>query len=183
MTDVAARGIDIPLLDNVINFDFPATPKLFVHRVGRAARAGRVGTAYSFVAPDEMAYLVDLYLFLGRPLKTVKTKAEAEAASASLAITGKSADAYYGSVPSTLIAAHQEDFLSMLEVRVDLYNQHRVMGNAMKHYKRSRPTASNESAARAKTLAVGVHPLLRARVSSAELERTSFVDQVFFSFL
>lgn len=58
VTDVAARGIDIPLLNNVINFDTPFSPKLFVHRVGRAGRAGHSGIAYSLVSPEEVVYNV-----------------------------------------------------------------------------------------------------------------------------
>lgn len=71
VTDVAARGIDVPLLDNVVNFDFPCKPKLFVHRAGRAARAGRFGRAVSLVEPEELPYLVDLHLYLGRTLRPV----------------------------------------------------------------------------------------------------------------
>uniref|UniRef100_A0A0N5AUU5 RNA helicase n=1 Tax=Syphacia muris TaxID=451379 RepID=A0A0N5AUU5_9BILA len=64
VTDVAARGVDIPLLDNAINFHFPPKAKLFVHRVGRVARAGRSGRSFSLVVPDEIPYLADLFLFL-----------------------------------------------------------------------------------------------------------------------
>jgi superfamily II DNA/RNA helicase len=71
VTDVAARGIDIPIIDNVINYDFTPKPKLFVHRAGRAARAGRSGTAVSLVTPDDYPYLLDLHLFLSRPLRVV----------------------------------------------------------------------------------------------------------------
>lgn len=67
VTDVAARGIDIPSLDYVINVHFPGKPKLFVHRVGRCARAGRQGTAYSIFSTDDEAHLLDLHLFLNRP--------------------------------------------------------------------------------------------------------------------
>jgi len=52
-TDIAARGIDIHQLGHVINFDVPALPEDYIHRVGRTARAEATGDAYTFVAPDE----------------------------------------------------------------------------------------------------------------------------------
>lgn len=70
VTDVAARGIDIPLIDHVIHYAFPPSAKLFVHRSGRAARAGRIGYCWGIVDPEEMPYMVDLHLFLGRKLST-----------------------------------------------------------------------------------------------------------------
>lgn len=70
VTDVAARGIDIPVLENVVNYDFPASPKVFIHRVGRTARSGRAGWAWSLVSFSELPFLLDLQLFLGRELKT-----------------------------------------------------------------------------------------------------------------
>lgn len=58
VTDVAARGIDVPLIDHVIHYAFPSSAKLFVHRSGRAARAGRIGFCWGLVEPDEMPYMV-----------------------------------------------------------------------------------------------------------------------------
>ncbi len=56
-TDVAARGIDISNLDAVVNFDLPNVPETYVHRIGRTARAGMSGMAYSFCSADEKAYV------------------------------------------------------------------------------------------------------------------------------
>ncbi len=53
-TDVAARGIDIPLVRHVYNFDMPNVPENYIHRIGRTARAGEEGRAVAFCAPAEM---------------------------------------------------------------------------------------------------------------------------------
>ena len=66
VTDLAARGIDIPLLENVIHFDFPTKLKLFIHRAGRTARAGRTGVSYGICTQEELAYIHDLSIFVGR---------------------------------------------------------------------------------------------------------------------
>ncbi len=56
-TDVAARGLDIDLLDYVVNFDIPNLPEVYVHRIGRTGRAGNVGVSISFCSADEKEYL------------------------------------------------------------------------------------------------------------------------------
>ena len=60
-TDVAARGIDIPDVDWVIQFAAPKDPAFFVHRVGRTARAGRKGNALLLISEDEKAYVEFLH--------------------------------------------------------------------------------------------------------------------------
>jgi superfamily II DNA/RNA helicase len=52
-TDVAARGLDIPLIQHVINYDLPQVPEDYVHRIGRTARAGSHGSALTFLTPDD----------------------------------------------------------------------------------------------------------------------------------
>jgi len=59
-TDIAARGIDIDLLPNVVNFDLPNVPEDYVHRIGRTARAGNTGQAVSLVCGDELKLLWDI---------------------------------------------------------------------------------------------------------------------------
>ena len=59
-TDIAARGIDIPGVSHVLNFDLPNVPEQYVHRIGRTARAGADGSAIAFCADDERAFLRDI---------------------------------------------------------------------------------------------------------------------------
>ena len=56
-TDIAARGLDIPQVSHVFNFELPNVPEQYVHRIGRTARAGREGRAVALCAPDERPYL------------------------------------------------------------------------------------------------------------------------------
>lgn len=67
-TDVAARGIDIPLVRHVYNYDLPNVADNYVHRIGRTARAGADGASVSFCAPAEMEELRDIETLLKKPL-------------------------------------------------------------------------------------------------------------------
>lgn len=69
-TDVAARGIDIPDVGHVYNYDLPNVPETYVHRIGRTARAGRTGRAVAFCAADEMDSLKAIERVIGNHIET-----------------------------------------------------------------------------------------------------------------
>ena len=63
-TDVAARGLDVDDVDAVFNYELPAQPEVYVHRIGRTARAGKEGVAVSLVEPREMRRLMEIEALL-----------------------------------------------------------------------------------------------------------------------
>ncbi|KAI3362306.1 hypothetical protein L3Q82_012623 [Scortum barcoo] len=169
VTDVAARGIDIPMLDNVINYNFPSKAKLFLHRVGRVGRAGRSGTTYSMICQDEMPFVYDLHLFLGRPVQL-----------ATLEHTQDS-DGVFGRVPQSILDDEGSHLITAHDNSLDLQNLHRVSENAYKQYLKSRPNPSPESIRRVKNIdlsIMAVHPLLGSGLEKMELERLQIVDAI-----
>jgi ATP-dependent RNA helicase RhlE len=70
-TDIAARGIDVEELGHVVNFDVPAVPEDYVHRVGRTGRAEATGDAFTFVSPQEEGDLRRIERALGKKLLRV----------------------------------------------------------------------------------------------------------------
>ena len=128
VTDLAARGIDIPMLDNVINYHFPAKSKLFVHRVGRVARAGRQGTAYSFVGLDEIPYFIDLQLFLGGTTDVIPLNPDANL----------DWHRRIGKVPASVGEEYNENIRVWYNSNVDLQKIKKTAQNGYKQYLKSR---------------------------------------------
>jgi ATP-dependent RNA helicase RhlE len=69
-TDVAARGLDIPTISHVINYDVPQSAEDYVHRIGRTGRAGRAGTAVTLASRAEEKYLREIETLIGQRLCT-----------------------------------------------------------------------------------------------------------------
>lgn len=68
-TDIAARGLDIPLLPHVVNFELPNVPEDYVHRIGRTGRANTSGVAISLVEKDELPYVRDIERLIDNKFK------------------------------------------------------------------------------------------------------------------
>jgi ATP-dependent RNA helicase RhlE len=71
-TDVSARGIDIPNVDFVVNYDLPEKPENYVHRVGRTGRADKKGIAVSFCSNDERPLLEEIEDYIGKPVEVME---------------------------------------------------------------------------------------------------------------
>ncbi|KAG5456661.1 MAG: P-loop containing nucleoside triphosphate hydrolase protein [Olpidium bornovanus] len=173
VTDVAARGIDIPVLENVVNYDFVDSSKVFVHRVGRAARAGRRGWAYSLLTAEDLPYLIDLQLFLGRPLVLGRC---------STSVPSYTTEITLGALPRDSVGLDVEWVQDLLGSVPDANALRRTADNGRRLYCKSRPSAAPESYKRAKELAKEkslweVHPLvarlmlLRAKPGDEEVQR------------
>ena len=68
VTDVAARGLDIPEVNYVVHYDYPSNHQIFVHRSGRTARAERTGYTIGLITYHELAYLVELATYVTKKL-------------------------------------------------------------------------------------------------------------------
>lgn len=174
VTDVAARGIDIPILANVINYDFPSQPKVYVHRVGRTARAGQKGWSYSMVRDSDVPYLLDLQLFLGRKLAVGRAETDS---------VNFAQDVVLGGLRREDLQSSAEWVSKSLQDDVDLAALKSVAVKGEKLYLRTRNSASSESAKRSKDI-VGskewseLHPLFNNQSDNMEAEREKMLARV-----
>ena len=90
-TDIAARGIDIDNISHVINYELPNEPESYVHRIGRTARAGAEGTAYSFCAAEERSFLREIEKLTRVPIGVMEHKHHSEHAKNAMGAAAKPA--------------------------------------------------------------------------------------------
>ncbi|PSS16705.1 hypothetical protein M430DRAFT_122286 [Amorphotheca resinae ATCC 22711] len=174
VTDVAARGIDIPVLANVINYDFPPQPKIFVHRVGRTARAGQRGWSYSLVRESDAPYLLDLQLFLGRRLLLGRESGETP---------NYAEDVIVGALPRDKLESTTEWIGKLLGDDVDLSALRRVAEKGERLYIKTRNSASSESAKRAKEVVASkgwnqLHSLFDSETNDMEQARLDMLARI-----
>lgn len=174
VTDIAARGIDIPILDIVINFNFPFRPKLYIHRVGRVARAGKFGCAISLVAHDETPYLHALYVFFGLP---VSVAAKLESTATTPTEINNLPDKILGIVPQSILDDENEILKKWHDHNDDLKAMVKVCDNAMKPYLKTREPPAPFSVKVSKDIhreAIGVHPIFKLMATPEELASKQF---------
>jgi len=155
VTDLAARGLDIPMLDNVVHFDFPSSPKIFIHRTGRTARAGKSGTCYALLTADELPYMFDISTHIGRKLIDEKINNEQVPISTEVA--------YYGNFPTNLLSEECEEISENLKNSGELEKLQSSAKNGYTKYLKMRTPASKHGSMKRREIIdnLKVHPLFK----------------------
>ena len=124
-TDVAARGLDIEQLTHVVNYDVPAAPESYVHRIGRVGRAGREGVAITLAEPREHRMLKTIERVAGSPIsvQTVPTVAD---------LRTRRLDLTRGALRESLIGDDLERFRVVVETLADEFDLMEVALAAVK---------------------------------------------------
>jgi ATP-dependent RNA helicase DeaD len=124
-TDVASRGLDIPDVSHVLNYDIPLDPEAYVHRIGRTARAGRTGTAITFVNPREWGLLKTIERLTRVKLERIPIPTNAD-------IRERREQVLRDALGHTLESDDLSRYTSMVEVLTDQYGADQVMAAAVK---------------------------------------------------
>ena len=124
-TDVAARGLDIPDVSHVINYDIPWDPESYVHRIGRTGRAGREGDAITLVTPREQRQLRIIERVIGRHLKRLRLPSPADVAS-------RRREAVMDQIRAAIDEGDLDPYRSMVEALGDEYDPVEIAAAAFK---------------------------------------------------
>lgn len=124
-TDVAARGLDIPNVSHIINFDIPGDPEAYVHRIGRTARAGKSGIAITFVTPRERAHLRTIERLINMPLKRKRVPSLRD-------IAERRQQAFREAVSSTITEGNLDRYMMLVEQLTSEFDLTEVAAAAIK---------------------------------------------------
>ncbi|HLJ69074.1 MAG TPA: DEAD/DEAH box helicase [Chloroflexota bacterium] len=124
-TDVAARGLDIPGVSHVINYDIPVDPEAYVHRIGRTARAGQSGTAITFVTPRERGLLRTIERLVGLKLKRMPVPTATD-------IAQRRAETFRDTLRRTIAAGQLDPYLLIVEEIGDDHDLAEIAAGAIK---------------------------------------------------
>jgi len=124
-TDVAARGLDIPDVSHVINYDIPWDPESYVHRIGRTGRAGREGDAITLVTPREQRQLRTIERVIGRRLVRMRLPSPAD-------VAARKREAVLDQIRGAIDEGGLDPYLSMVEALGDDYNPVDIAAAAFK---------------------------------------------------
>jgi len=124
-TDVAARGLDIDQLSHVVNFDVPASPQAYVHRIGRTGRAGREGVAISLVEPRENRLLRNIE-------QVTKQRIEVGTVPTVMDVRARRLDVTRASIQDLIIAGDLEGYRVVIESLGDEFDVMDIAAAAVK---------------------------------------------------